>query len=500
MYRMVLWLLLFTFIMGACVPTSPTPPILSETPSPKAKPTSLPTVTPIAMLAPTSTPRPLISVTYYRLRIEYSSSSDWTTLDLNDQTDLLSARLMETSGTATNVGVSHQQLALNQPLNASQRGESVGMTVDFAISPEAISQPLPIILGKGDIGEIVLRVSVIVDGQPRFLQEITHVGAIPGSGGRNSLNLQVDLSELKDLTPIEAQIDHPTQEMIWAFYYPWYGPSDWSSPHLKDYPQTRYSSSDPENIANQIEQAQSAGIDGFISSWWGPGDYTDQNLEILLQLAQERGFGVSIYFETLTGEGGRDEAEILKWLTYAISEYGDHPAFFKVNGKPVIILWASNAVPLDVWQNVFSELRAQGMDALFLGMGYDTANLSVFDGIHEYGVFTIPNLAEVFQNTARATRYYSLLSDVPETKIFVASVQPGYDERLIPGRAGLFQDRENGQFYRSTFEAALQSEPDWIFITTWNEWWEHTHIEPSELHGDLYLQITNEFAERWKGR
>jgi hypothetical protein len=56
----------------------------------------------------------------------------------------------------------------------------------------------------------------------------------------------------------------------------------------------------------------------------------------------------------------------------------------------------------------------------------------------------------------------------------------------------------DGEFYRSTFEAALQSDPDWIFITTWNEWWEHTHIERSEEFGDQYLQITREYAGRWK--
>ncbi|MGB3905510.1 MAG: glycoside hydrolase family 99-like domain-containing protein [Anaerolineae bacterium] len=39
-------------------------------------------------------------------------------------------------------------------------------------------------------------------------------------------------------------------------------------------------------------------------------------------------------------------------------------------------------------------------------------------------------------------------------------------------------------------EAALHSDPDWIFITTWNEWWEHTYIEPSESYGDQYLEIT----------
>ncbi len=288
--------------------------------------------------------------------------------------------------------------------------------------------------------------------------------------------------------------------MLWAFYYPWYHANDWSSGALKDRPITHYSSDDRRAIIHQIEQAQTAGIDGFISSWWGPGGYTDQNLKLLLDLAQEKRFFVTIYFETLKGSGPRDKDEILKWLSYAISTYRDYPAFMKVNGKPLIVIWASESVPLATWKSVFAELRAQGLDATYLAMGYNTGNLAVFDGLHEYGVFTKSNLAGTFRSAAQATRYYGLLADSPTPKIWVATVQPGYDERLIPGRRGLFKDRDNGKFYRNTFEAALESDPDWIFITTWNEWWEHTYIEPSELYGDLYLQITHEFAEKWKGK
>ncbi|MBC7194961.1 MAG: hypothetical protein H5U37_04825, partial [Caldisericia bacterium] len=54
-------------------------------------------------------------------------------------------------------------------------------------------------------------------------------------------------------------------------------------------------------------------------------------------------------------------------------------------------------------------------------------------------------------------------------------------------------------YYWNTFETAIESDPDWIFITTWNEWWEHTYIEPSELYGGLYLWITYVFANKWKG-
>ena len=42
------------------------------------------------------------------------------------------------------------------------------------------------------------------------------------------------------------------------------------------------------------------------------------------------------------------------------------------------------------------------------------------------------------------------------------------------------------------------SRPDWIFIATWNEWWENTHIEPSRLYGDQYLRITWDQYRAWR--
>jgi hypothetical protein len=494
------WIILLALAVGSCTPASATRPVASATASIVVPtPTSNPTPIPAATHAPTSTPFPESSIAYYRLRLEYSTSSDWATLEFEGHANILSMRVMETSGDPTQVNASSPYLGLTQSLDAALQGHRVGITIDYAISSEDLPQTLPLTLGKGDIGECTLRVYVLVGGQPQLLSEITHRGVVPNSEGLNPRQVQIPLGELRMLPPLGAQIERATPKMLLAFYYPWYRQADWSSPLLKDHPQTRYSSADPQAIDHQIEQAQQVGIDGFISSWWGPGDYTDHNLETLLRLAEARGFAVSIYFETLKDDGPRDEAEILRWLAYAISRYGNHPAFLRVNGRPVIMLWASGAVPLDTWQNVFSQLRARGLDAVFLGMGYDVANLAVFDGVHEYGIFTIPNLAEVYQSTARATRYYSLLFEQPTLKFFAAAVQPGYDDRLIPGREGLFQDRQDGEYYRTTFEAALQSDPDWIFITTWNEWWEHTHIEPSELYGELYLEITRQYAERWKG-
>jgi len=289
--------------------------------------------------------------------------------------------------------------------------------------------------------------------------------------------------------------------MVWAFYYPWYYQNDWESSLLVDHPVERYASADPQAIARHIEQAQSAGIDGFIVSWWGPGTETDRNLSILLDLAEERGFKVAIYFETLDNGIGRIENEIFAWIAHVIRTYGSHPAYMQVDGQPVIVLWATQAVEPVHWAIVSNALYLQGQEAILIGMGYTSANLELFDGFHDYGVFTYPNLTQTYAQASLMASFFPLLMDEPEPKIFAATVQPGYDDHLLPDRGGgQVQERLEGDFYRSTFEAALASDPDWIFITSWNEWWETTQIEPSEAYGDLYLQITREYVDRWKGQ
>jgi hypothetical protein len=394
-------------------------------------------------------------------------------------------------------------ISFGQDISGPTEAETVGLVVDLLLAPEARNQEFAFILQKGNWNGSYLKISHVVDGEVTEIMTVAHEGVVPGSDGFNTLPLSIDFTAHGDLALENSQTQRLLlPKMVWTFYYPWYGLGSWDSFMLVDRPATRYNSHDPEAIARHIEQAQDAGIDGFISSWWGPGDYTDQNLVTLLDLAQDRGFSVTVYFETLRGDGAGPQSKevLIEWLRYLITTYADHPAFYNVNGKPLIVLWASGAVPDSTWQEVLDTLRAEGLDPFTLGMGYTATNLEVFDGIHEYGVFLYEDLLQVFMDTGRMTRYYPLLMEDPQPKVWAADVQPGYDDRLIPEREGLFQDRENGDVYRNTFEAAIASDPDWIFITTWNEWWEHTHIEPSENFGELYLEITRDYVQQWKNQ
>jgi len=435
---------------------------------------------------------------YYQLRISFVTTSDWAVLQWQDVNAILTCRLVSTVGVPSSTRLYPDQLSVGQTLAKAMDNQSVGLTADYAFDAQTIDRPIGLQLTKGDIGSCQLDVYLVYGSELRTIARYKHSGTVPGSNGRNPMVYQIDLGKLKDVVPLAGQVPDRCRKMVWAFYYPWYYKRDWSSQLLKDRPLEPYSSDDPCAIWQHIEQAKASGIDGFVSSWWGPNSYTDKNLDLLLQIAAQKDFHICVYFETLRDDGPRDQGQISQWLTYLISTYRARPGYFCLDGRPLIMLWASGSLPLDTWRQVISELRAKGLDATYLGMGYDISNLELFEGIHEYAIFNIPNLARVYQNTSRLVRNYGLLIDRPVAKIWAATVQPGYDDRLIPGRAGGFKDRMDGEFYASTFDAAITSEPDWILITTWNEWWEHTYIEPSQLYRDLYLQITADYTKAWK--
>jgi hypothetical protein len=510
MRRQYIICLVFSIIFSSCIAgTTPT-----SLPLPSATAASLPTDTgqPIlppatataSLVAPTSTLPPTFDepVSFYRLRIELTTSSDWTTLELLNTENVLTVRQLNTVWAPDDATAEFSMLRLGQSLSTAQASNRIGMTVDYAVATEALDQPLNFLLQKGALNGSTVRIYNLIGETTSLLLEVDHQLNIASNPDTNPLSFSLDLSRLRAVPPIQSVCgctDVPP--MVWAFYYPWYSLDDWESDQLGDRPAERYASSDAQAIARHIEQAQAAGIDGFITSWWGPGTETDRNLATLLDLAEERDFKVAIYFETLNNGIGRDENEIFAWVMYVIRTYGSHPAYMQVDGTPVIVLWATGAVIPVHWTIVSNALYLQGLEATLIGMGYSSANLELFDGYHDYGVFAYPDLFQTNAQAARMARYFTLLMDNPESKIFAATVQPGYDDHLLPDRGGgQVQARLDGDFYRNTWDAALASDPDWIFITSWNEWWENTQIEPGESYGDLYLQITREYVDRWKGQ
>ena len=428
---------------------------------------------------------------FYRLRVTFSSSSDWANLIVLNPDILLSIRVQTVEGKTTSVETQLDRLSVAQTVSQAELGNRVGIIADYALDAGALDQPLRLALSTGAMNSTRVNVAVMDDGTPTSLNNIFHQSA-------TEKRYEVDLSSLQTYAPETAPLASAVvPHMLWAFYYTWYEHETWSSPELLDHPLNLYDSNSPLTLRRQIEQAQSVGIDGFISSWWGPGHQSDHSLSLLLDEAHKHDFSVMIYFETLGNARSADD--LYDWLSYFIATYRDHPAYYKIDGKPVIVPFWSIGVPLHVWTRVFTRLHEEGLDAVYLAMSYDNiAALDLFDGLYECCVWDA-DLDTAVAQAGRATHFYHLLDDNPTPRIFAPTVQPGFDDRLLPERAGSLQERENGLTYRRNFDIVLAHDPDWIFINSWNEWWENSHIEPGELYGTQYLDITREYASRWKG-
>jgi len=278
-----------------------------------------------------------------------------------------------------------------------------------------------------------------------------------------------------------------------------------------DHPLDHYSVASRESVENQIRLAENAGIDGFIVSFSGAGDPDSKCFEHLLDVSNETGFKIAFMVEGADFSGLTSGEEVIaaktesivNMIRYVLSWYGKHPGYMLVNGKPLLFLFGSNLTPQEIWKQILDELQAEGIEASYWGQGYNAANFDLFDGVFEYGAPEDADWSAQYQSIEETLTYRSLLEPDLAKKYWAASVMPGFDNTpLVTWFKGSWPlgitPREDGNYYRATLEHAVQSGADWIVITSWNEYQENTHIEPSENFGDLYLTITAEYVKRWK--
>jgi hypothetical protein len=295
--------------------------------------------------------------------------------------------------------------------------------------------------------------------------------------------------------PPTAQAD--AERLVLAFYYPWFDGNTWKSGKVPDVPQTLYNSDDHAAMARHIEQAQGAGIDAFVLNWWGKGNRTEKNLKALLDVAAQKGFRMAVDFDINSPVmGGVDSyADNLRYL-HAV--HAAHPAYLHYGGRPVVFFYNVSRLPVATWQSLRDQVDP-GRNALWIAEGTDLKYQSVFDGHHLYSI-TWPNRIPPAQTLPKwGDRVRNYNREHGTTKLWVATVMPGYDDRKVRPGSGFARSRDGGEYYRQCWQAAISSKPHWVVINSFNEWAEGSYIEPSQAFGRLYLDLTREWTDRFEG-
>jgi len=298
---------------------------------------------------------------------------------------------------------------------------------------------------------------------------------------------------------------------VHTFYYGWYGNpendgryNNWNHPVIKHwidttwdnagsypggddiganfYPQLgSYSSTSREIIDTHMQQIREAGIGVVAISWWGKDSFADKSVKTILDTAHKYGLKLAFHIEPIY----KTVAEFRGHLEYISVNYAQHPALYKVNGKPMYYLYNSFKLKYEEWQSMLnpdslSSIRKTPLDGIFIGLWTtvfdgEFAVKSGFDGFYTY--FASDGFA-----------YGSTTSNWPEMSafarehnlIYIPSVGPGYiDTRIRPWNVKNTKSRDMGRYYEKMYAYAVHTNPDFISITSFNEWHEGTQIEPS---------------------
>lgn len=319
-------------------------------------------------------------------------------------------------------------------------------------------------------------------------------------------------------TPTPQPTPTPVQRVervVLANYFAWYDGDKWDACNISagDRPLDPYHSDDAGAIRRHIEQALAVGIDGFTLNWFAPGERTDRNFQTLLAQSAGTPFRSTVVFHRHIWHGSPapNQQNVAEAIAYILNTYAGHPNFLRLAGRPVIFFTDVYRVPVtggQTPQEAWAAIRAQvdpNHSAWWIAEGLDPSFLSVFDGLYVHKITHAkwPNDYVKMPRWAGWVRSWEQQTGQP--KLWVATLMPGWDDTRAGCKPDIRvpsephrRDRENGAFYRATFNAAMQSLPDVLWINSWNEWVEGTYIEPSVQYGDLYYRMTAEFTAQFK--
>jgi hypothetical protein len=441
----------------------------------------------------------------YRLKVSLTTTSDWTSVDFKDVPMGAFVSRIEEGSNASNLWIDKGPV-LGIAKNSYDQTKVV---IDFEvyIDLEGYQQTsLTLGISKGWLNST----NVVLFNQNStsavLIESYTHEGSVDPNDPANRKEFIVPLDKITGGGPLPSRSHDKT---ILSFYYPWFG-TPWGPtgywhqwiPSLPRYGSAHtpyygfYDSLDETTIRRHIQEAHEAGIDGLVVSWWGRDSFEDRAFKKILPIAEEAFFPVTIYYEAAD-----NISQVADDIQYLVQQYGQSPSFLKEGDVPVIFIYGRVILKFgkEEWESLFQSLDqksircflvADGLWNYYLGDDSLEFLFELFQGVHAYIPISLDETSIRDMNVVNSIRAKG------RDMLFAATVVPGFDNTPTHD-PGFMRERQDGAYYRQGWDAAMAGKPDWILVTTFNEWHEGTEIEPSIESGNQYLKLTLELGNVW---
>jgi len=307
------------------------------------------------------------------------------------------------------------------------------------------------------------------------------------------------------------------QKIVGTHYFYWY---DYPNLHFFDTAElTDDSLQDhfpaPEEVSfnspdwheKQMEDCEAARIDFILPVYWGTVDnYFRQGVNFSirglgpLQTAIERreragkpSPKIGMFYDTSTllpgvrgVMGQSDKIDLTPaqgkdvfYRTIRDFFYQIQPRYWAaVDGRPLVVLYSSG----------FAKAHNQStFDYVYEKFQQD------FHGVKPYIIRDVS-----WGGSTEAVTSWGAALSKPYIGAIAAQIGAGYNDSAVPGRSTPIRERENGNFYRWSWNQVLNSAAKIVLLETWSEMHEGTDICESKEYGRQYIELTREYVEKFK--